>query len=89
MEEVMRHFYLKALVEKSLGDKTDWKAVDIAMLQAGHAAEKVAAFRHPKLSSVRLAGELNMKSTDGATLEELIGRIKTELTKLGPISGDA
>jgi hypothetical protein len=55
MEEVMRHFYLKALVEKSLGDKTDWKAVDIAMLQAGHAAEKVAAFRHPMLSSSPMA----------------------------------
>ena len=53
--------------------------------QAAALAEKVAAFRHPKLSAVRLAGELNRKPMDGATLDELLGRIKTELTKLGPI----
>ena len=29
-----RHFYIKAMVEKSLGDRADWKAVDAAMLQA-------------------------------------------------------
>jgi hypothetical protein len=85
LEEVMRHFYLKAMVEKSLGARTDWKAVDVAMVQAGHAAERVAAFRHPKLSSVRLSGELSTKSMDGATLEDLIGRIKAQLIKLGPI----
>ena len=81
----MRHFYIKAMVEKSLGEKADWKAVDAAMVQAAAMAEKVAAYRHPKLSAVRLAGELNKKPTDGATLDELLERIKTELTKLGPI----
>lgn len=85
LEEVMRHFYIKAQVEKTLGDQTDWKAVDNALLQAAHAAEKVAAFKHAKLSSVRLAGDLNVRSTDGATLDQLLERIKTELGKLGPI----
>ena len=80
----MRHFYIKAMVEKSLGKRADWKAVDAAMVQAAM-AEKVATYRHPKLSAVRLAGELNKKPTDGATLDELLARIKTELTKLGPI----
>jgi hypothetical protein len=47
-------------------------------------AEKVAAFRHPKLSAVRLAGELNKSPTDGTTLD-VLERIKTQLTKLGPI----
>ena len=81
----MRHFYIKAMVEKSLGKRADWKAVDAAMVQAAAMAEKVATYRHPKLSAVRLAGELNKKLTDGATLDELLARIKTELTKLGPI----
>ena len=85
LEQAMRHFYIKAMVEKSLGEKADWKAVDAAMVQAAAMAEKVATYRHPKLSAVRLAGELNKKPTDGATPDELLARIKTELTKLGPI----
>jgi hypothetical protein len=78
LERAMRHFYIKAMVEKSLGEKADWKAVDAAMVQAATLAEKVAAFRHPKLSPVRLAG-------DGASLDELLKRMNTQLTKLGPI----
>jgi hypothetical protein len=31
MEEAMRHFYVKAMVEKSAGEHADWKAVDAAM----------------------------------------------------------
>ena len=61
------------------------KAVDAFMIQAATLAEKVAAFRHRKPSPIRLAGELNEKPTDGATLEELLERIKTQLRKLGPI----
>jgi hypothetical protein len=60
-------------------------AVDAAMVQAAALAEKVAAFRHPKLSAVRLAGELNKKPTDSASLDELLQRIKAQLIKLGPI----
>jgi hypothetical protein len=58
-----------------------------AMVQAAAMAENVATYRHPKLSAVRLAGELNKKPTNGATLDELLVRIKTQLTKLGPILG--
>jgi hypothetical protein len=32
IEEAMRHFYIKAMVEKSLGEKADWKAVDARWL---------------------------------------------------------
>ena len=80
----MRHFYIKAMVEKSLGERADWRAVDAAMIQAAAMAEKVAVYRHTKLAAVRLAGELK-RPTDGASLDELLERIKTELTKLGPI----
>jgi hypothetical protein len=48
-------------------------------------ARDVAAYRHAKLSAVRLAGEITHRPTDGATLDELVERIKGELTKLGPI----
>src|SRR5262249_24112389 len=66
-------------------EKADWNAADAAMIQAATMAEKVAAFRHPKLSAVRLARELNKKPPDGASLDELLQRIKAQLTKLGPI----
>ena len=86
LEETMRHFYLKAKVEQSLGEKADWKAVDAAMLQAASVAEKVAAYRHAKLSAVRLAGDINATGRmDNATLDELIAKIKADLVTLGPI----
>ena len=53
--------------------------------QAAALAEKVAAFRHPKLSAVRLAGEPNKSPTDGATLDERLEGIKAQLTKIGPL----
>ena len=34
---------------------------------------------------MRIAGELNQGPADGATLDELLERIKGELVKLGPI----
>jgi hypothetical protein len=85
MEEAMRHFYLSALIEKSAGEYADWKAVDAAMVQAASIAKEVAAYRHAKLSAVRIAGELKHGPADGATLDELLERIKSELVKLGPI----
>ena len=85
MEETMRHFYLKAMIEKSAGEHADWKAVDAAMIQAASIARDVAAYRHAKLSAVRLAGEIKQGPADGATLDELLERIKAELNVLGPI----
>jgi hypothetical protein len=52
------------------------------MVHAAALAEKVAAFRHPKLAAVHLAGELNEKPTDSASLDELLQRLKTQLNKL-------
>jgi hypothetical protein len=85
MEEAMRHFYAKALVEKSAGEHADLKAVDAAMVQAATIARYVAAYRHAKLSAIRLAGEIKQGPTDGATLDELLERIKAELVTLAPI----
>jgi hypothetical protein len=45
----------------------------------------VAAYRHAKLSAIRMAGEIKHAPADGATLDELLERIRRELTKLGPI----
>ena len=86
MERVMRHFYLRALIEERIGSQTDWNAVDSLMLKALGAAEKVARYRHAQLSAVKIAGgELKGGPADGATLDELLERIKHQLTKLGPI----
>jgi hypothetical protein len=72
MEEAMRHFYATALVEKSAGEHADWAAVDAAMVQAATIARYVAAYRHAKLSAIRLAGEIKQGPADGATLDELL-----------------
>ena len=85
MEKVMRHFYVRALIEERMGSQTDWNAVDSLMLKALGAAEKVARYRHAQLSAVKIAGELKSGPADGATLDELLERIKHQLTKLGPI----
>jgi hypothetical protein len=54
-------------------------------MQAVRAAEKVARYRHAQLSAIKLAGDINAKNYDNATLDELLVKIKAELTKLGPI----
>jgi hypothetical protein len=45
MEKIMRHFYLRAVIEERMGSQTDWNAVDSLMLKALAAAEKVARYR--------------------------------------------
>jgi hypothetical protein len=61
MEGVMRHFYLRALIEQRMGDDADWNSVDALMLRTLAAAEKVARYRHAQLSAMRLSGDLNMR----------------------------
>ena len=58
MEGVTRHFFLRALIEESMGSQTDWNAVDSLMLKALAAAEKVARYRHAQLSAIKLAGDI-------------------------------
>jgi hypothetical protein len=86
MEGVMRHFYLRALIEKRMGPQADWSVVDGLMLKTLAAAEKVARYRHAQLSAVRLAGDINATGIpDNATVDELIAKVKEELRKLGPL----
>ena len=85
MEGVTRHFFLRALIDESMGSQTDWNAVDSVMLKALAAASKVARYRHAQLSAVKIAGELKSGPADGAPLDELLERIKHQLKKLGPI----
>jgi hypothetical protein len=85
MEGVMRHFYLRALIEQRMGPQADWGVVDALMLKTLAAAEKVARYRHAQLSAVKIAGELKHGPADTATLDELLERIKAQLTKLAPI----
>jgi hypothetical protein len=85
MEKVMRHFYVRALIEERMESQTDWNVVDSLMLKALTAAEKVARYRHAQLSAVKIAGELKHGPADNASLDELLERIKGELTKLAPI----
>ena len=87
MEGVTRHFFLRALIEESMGSQTDSNAVDSLMLEALAAAEKVARYRHAQLSAIKLAGDINAKVTDGASLDDLLVKIKGELEKLKPILG--
>ena len=55
------------------------------MLKAGAAAEKVARYRHAQLSAVKIAGDINARVTDNASLDELLVKIKDESTKLAPL----
>jgi hypothetical protein len=87
MERVMRHFYLRALIEERMGAQADWNAVDSLMQKALAAAEKVARYRHAQLSAIRLAGDINAGNNDDVTLDELLATIKSEMVKLGPLIG--
>jgi hypothetical protein len=84
MEGVMRHFYIRAMIEQRQGAEANWDKVDGRMMRVLAAAEKVAKYRHAQLASVRLSGDLNAK-VDPSTVEELIAKIKEEYRKLGPI----
>ena len=84
MEGVMRHFYFRAMIERSVGSEADWDKVDALMLRTLAAAEKVARYKHAQLSSVRLAGDIS-GNMDDVTLDELLVTIKQEWAKLAPL----
>ena len=81
MESVMRHFYFRAMIERSVGDGANWDKVDALMLKTLAAAEKVARYKHAQLSAVRLAGDISGKMDD-VSLDELLVTIKQEWAKL-------
>ena len=84
MEGVMRHFYLRAMIERAVGDEANWDKVNSLLLRTLAAAEKVARYKHAQLSSVRLAGDISGKMDD-VSLDELLVTVKQEWAKLGPL----
>jgi hypothetical protein len=60
------------------------KVIDAAMIQAVQIAEKIAPYRHPRLSATKLAGGSNnpVSAWDDATAEELKAEINRRLTVL-------
>jgi hypothetical protein len=83
MEGVMRHFYIRAMIEQRQDAEANWDKVDGLMMRVLAAAEKVAKYRHAQ-ASVRLSGDLNAK-VDPSTVEELLAKIREEYKKLGPL----
>jgi hypothetical protein len=84
MVHAIRHFYFKAKIAERLGDRVDRRRANAAFMQAVRAAEKVARYRHAQLSAIKLAGDINAKATDSASLDELIAKLKGEIHKLAP-----
>ena len=85
MVHVIRHFYFRPKIAERLGDRVDRRRANAAFMQAVRAAEEVARYRHAQLSAIKLAGDINAKVTDSASLDELIAKLKGELHKLAPI----
>ena len=71
MEVGMRHFFAKAMHAKANKGKPE--NIDANMLQAVSIAEKIAPYRHARLSAVKLAGDPNnpARFKDDATADEL------------------
>jgi hypothetical protein len=81
LEAVMRHFYWKARILEGMGTEGDYDAVDRAWAETGK--KEVAQFRHPKIESIRLAGDPNAPLLpENMTLEELRDSILVDLERL-------
>jgi hypothetical protein len=79
MEKGMRHYFSKAMQAKQNNMKAE--TVDSYMQKAIAVAEKVAPYRHPRLSAVKLAGDPNnpARFKDDATADELRAEIMKRL----------
>jgi hypothetical protein len=82
MEEGMRHLYVRAMAAKQTQQPD--KVIDAAMIQAVQIAEKIAPYRHPRLSAMKLAGDPTNPAhfKDDATAEELRAEIERRLNVL-------
>jgi hypothetical protein len=76
-----RHFYLRATAAKQT--KQPDEVIDAAMIQAVQIAEKIAPYRHARLSAAKLAGDPNNPARfKDASIEEL----RAEVMKADPQS---
>jgi hypothetical protein len=87
VELIPRRNCSEAKIAERLGDRVDRRRANAAFMQAVRAAEEVARYRQAQLSAIKLAGDINAKVTDSASLDELITKLKGEVEKLKPILG--
>jgi hypothetical protein len=82
MEEGMRPFYVRAVAAKRNGLKQE--IVDAAFRDAVAIAEKVAPYRHARLSAMKLAGDPNnpVRIRDDASMDELRAEMHKHLNIL-------
>ena len=82
MEECMRHYFSKAMQAKTNNMKPE--IVDNYMQKAIDVAEKVAPYRHARLSAVKLAGDPNnpVQFKDDATADEVLADIMRRIGEL-------
>jgi hypothetical protein len=83
MEGVMRHFYIRAMIEQRQGDEADWNKVDNLLLKVLSAAEKVAKYRHAQIAAIRLSGDLNKQ--DNVSVDDLLASIRADWAVIGPL----
>jgi hypothetical protein len=83
LEQAMKHFFIKAQVLEQMGKEADFDAVDQAWMQRAKLAEKVAQFRHPRIASIRLAGDPNAPLLpENMPLDQLRESIIVDLERL-------
>ena len=82
MEEGMRHFYVRAMAAKQT--KQPDEVIDAAMIQAVQIAEKIAPYRHARLSAMKLAGDPKnpARFKDDSTADELRAEVMRRLMVL-------
>lgn len=85
MEQTMRHFYTRAMVLKQT--KGPKEQIDADLKDAAMMAEKLAPYRHARLSAVKLAGDPNnpVRFSDDASIEELRAEVLKHLERLAPV----
>ena len=85
LEYTMRHFYARALLLKNNNGKPE--QIDADLKEAAAIAEKIAPYRHARLSAVKIAGDPNAPKDfeDGATLEELKAMVEFHLERVAPV----
>ena len=79
MEVGMRHFFAKAMHAKANKGKPE--TIDANMLQAVSIAEKIAPYRHARLSATKILGDPNnpVHFRDDATADELRAELMKRL----------
>jgi hypothetical protein len=85
LEHTMRHFYGRALLLKQINGKPE--QIDADLKEAAAIAEKIAPYRHARLSAVKLAGDPNnpVRIHDNASLDELRELVKMHYGRLAPV----